>query len=234
MVFDDLTREHPPRRPLIGARASARRAPALGAESTAAEAGFEAHDVEADPQVGAVDRSNESQVGQEAAVIGVVIAGVLVSFTIPGPFDWGSSLIGLLLLGVLLAYGRAPRDPTDWRRALGGAVALAFCLMLVAGRPLDQIVVGETPRRTYFLSGWTAETVRVAPQPIGETDRRVRPRREDEDRPVRSAGWPLLALWSGLVLVLMGLWRLWAVKQARAWERKAARYREAQHAAGQG
>jgi hypothetical protein len=30
----------------------------------------------------------------DAAVIGVVIAGVLVSVTIPGPFDWGGSLIG--------------------------------------------------------------------------------------------------------------------------------------------
>jgi hypothetical protein len=58
----------------------------------------------------------------EAAAIGVVVAGVLASFVIPGPFDWGSTLIGLMLVLVLVGYGKKPRD---WRERLGMASARA-------------------------------------------------------------------------------------------------------------
>jgi hypothetical protein len=144
--------------------------------------------------VGAVDRSGESQVGQEAAVIGVVIAGVLVSFTIPGPFDWGSMLIGTIMLSVLLAYGTWPQGVdqlASWRRALGMATAGAFCAVQLLGRPLDAITWDG--RR--LLSHWEDGNSR------------------DEDIPAASAGWELGLLWFFALLGCMVLW--WLIERKR-------------------
>lgn len=99
-------------------------------------------------------RPENSEVGQEAAVIGVVIAGVLVSFTIPGPYDWGSTLIGLLLLSVLFAYGRAPG-----RKSSGGARLEERSLWRSAsfsspgGRWIRSSSGSEAPSRTCSADG---------------------------------------------------------------------------------
>jgi hypothetical protein len=72
----------------------------------------------------------------DPAVVGVIVAGVLASFVIPGPFDWGSTLIGAVLLLVLIGYGTRP---TTWRAAVGTASAAAFTMLLALGRPLNLV-----------------------------------------------------------------------------------------------
>jgi hypothetical protein len=136
---------------------------------------------------------------QDAAVIGVVIAGVIASFTIPGPFDWGSTLIGVILLMVLLAYGAVP---TEWafancRRAIGMAAAAAFCLVQIIGRPLDFVVrTGVDPYRR--LSHW----------PVRKITR-------DEDVPNPNAGWELALLWLLLLCLLMEAWIVFTIWKER-------------------
>jgi hypothetical protein len=92
---------------------------------------------------------------------------------------------------------------------------LAFCIVLIAGRPLDQIVVGERGAKSYLLSGWTAENVdveRSTADAIGT--RRDRPTREDADRPSRANGAILLAGWATLVIAIMVFWRYrWVGRQ---------------------
>jgi hypothetical protein len=73
----------------------------------------------------------------EPAVIGVVVAGVRASLVAPGPYSWGSTLVGIVLAMVLSAY-------VDWplklaRPAIGFAAAWAFVVLLIVGLPLDQI-----------------------------------------------------------------------------------------------
>jgi hypothetical protein len=116
---------------------------------------------------------------QEAAVIGVVLAGVLASFVIPGPFDWGSTLIGAILLVVLCAYGGVPSGPRAWQRGLGMAAAAAFCWLLILGRPFDN---------AFKLTQWPKER-------SGELARR------DDARPNPDAGIELGLFW----LALFGL-----------------------------
>jgi hypothetical protein len=117
---------------------------------------------------------------QEAAVIGVVLAGVLASFVVPGPFDWGSTLIGAILLVVLCAYGGVPSGPGAWRRGLGMAAAAAFCSLLILGRPLDN---------AFNLTQWPKDEK-------GELALR------DDARPNPDAGIELGLFW----LALFGLW----------------------------
>jgi hypothetical protein len=127
---------------------------------------------------------------QDAAVLGVVIAGVLVSFTIPGPFDWGSSLIGLILLAVLLAYGAWPEgvSPASARRAIGMAAAAAFCALQILGRPLD-FVVGSGPDARRLLSHWPDPSIK-----------------RDDDIPDPGAGLELLGFWFLFFVLLPGAW----------------------------
>lgn len=114
----------------------------------------------------------------DPSVIGVLLAGVLASFVIPGPFDWGSTLIGVVLLLVLIAYGEYPQD---LRSAIGAAAAAAFTLLLVLGRLLD---------RTLHLTDWADGTTL------------------DSYAPSRDGGWELAALWSALFVGLVVAWRL--------------------------
>lgn len=123
---------------------------------------------------------------QDAAVIGVVIAGVLASFTIPGPFDWGSTLIGSILFLVLGAYGTWPH-PLGWknvRRAVGMATAAAFSILLIIARPLDRAHGDDR-----LLSHW----------PVGG-------QRRDADKPSPDAGWETLVLWFSLFSLLFVIW----------------------------
>jgi hypothetical protein len=69
-----------------------------------------------------------------AAVTGVVVAGVLASFVMPGPYNWGSTLIGMILLIVLCGYADRPHPGREVR---GLAAAVAFILLLIVGRFLD-------------------------------------------------------------------------------------------------
>jgi hypothetical protein len=112
----------------------------------------------------------------DPTVIGILLAGVLASFVIPGPFDWGSSLIGVVLLCVLVGYGDYPRDR---RAAIGGAAAAAFTLLLILSRPLDTVL---------DLTNW----------PEGET--------LDSYKPSRDGGLQLAALWVVLFSILLWLW----------------------------
>ena len=72
-----------------------------------------------------------------ATVVGVVVAGVLASIVVPGPYNFGSSLVGATLLGVLVGYGEPPKRDADCREygreALGYGAALAFVLLLTLG-----------------------------------------------------------------------------------------------------
>ncbi len=82
-----------------------------------------------------------------AAVIGVVVAGILASFVVPGPYAWDTVMLGLLLGFVLLGYGEMP---TNAREALGMAAAIGFVLLFVSGHFLDDWL---------DLSGWPERKV---------------------------------------------------------------------------
>jgi hypothetical protein len=72
--------------------------------------------------------------GKPSAVVGVVVAGVLASFVIPGPYAWDTTMLGVLLLLILIGYGHFPRTA---REAVGTAAAVAFVLLFTFGRFLD-------------------------------------------------------------------------------------------------
>jgi hypothetical protein len=152
--------------------------------------------------------------GHDAAVVGVVIAGVLSSFVIPGPFDWGSFLIGLLLLAVLIGYADVPNSKDHWRWAVAGAAAVAFCLLLILGATLDQWERTDgNGHRVHVLSGWPAEAVDGDNDPATPPDL---PTREDADRPNANDGLSLLIIWLGLSGVIYAVWRLWWVPRTAA------------------
>ena len=149
-------------------------------------------------------RRASEQLGHDAAVVGVVIAGVLASFVIPGPFDWGSLLIGLLLLAVLFGYADVPAKDHK-RRAVAGAAAVGFCLLLVTGALVDQWERNDAGgSRVHVLSGWPAEKVEDDPNDpatvVGY------PKREDADRPNANSGLWLLVIWLGLSLAVYVVW----------------------------
>jgi hypothetical protein len=150
-----------------------------------------------------MDDAQHRDGGHDAAVIGVVIAGVLSSFVIPGPFDWGSFLIGVLLLAVLFGYADVPEHRGD-RRAVAGAAAVGFCLLLMTGAVLDQWQRGDdNGTKVSLFSGWPAERVDDDGDP-GTLD--VYPKREDADRPEAQSGFKLLATWLVLSLLVYGAW----------------------------
>jgi hypothetical protein len=86
---------------------------------------------------------------QEAAVIGVVIAGLLSAFLVPGPFDLGSMLIGLLLLVILGVY--ADWTPASLGNAVGTAAAGGFAMVYVVGHWLDVWVTSGCRRGTVSI-----------------------------------------------------------------------------------
>jgi hypothetical protein len=77
-------------------------------------------------------------------VVGVVVAGVLASVVTPGPYNYGSTMIGVTLLAVLFGYGELP---TAAREGVGFAAAIAFSLLLTLGVVLDALFDGQ-------ISGW--------------------------------------------------------------------------------
>jgi hypothetical protein len=145
-------------------------------------------------------RRHATAPSQDPAVIGVVIAGVLVSFTIPGPYDWGATLIGVILLAVLVAYGEMPQGLSiaEVRRAIGLAAAAAFCLLLILGRLLD-IVVGSGSDAHHLLSNWPYPSIK-----------------RDEDVPDPNSGWQTGLLWLFLFVVLLGAWLVAQQRNRRA------------------
>ena len=159
--------------------------------------------------------AESSAVGNEAAVIGVVIAGVLTSFVIPGPFDRGSLLIGLLLLAVLVGYGTVPPGRESWRRALAGAAAVGLCLLVVTGSLLDQIHVERDGRNVHFLTNWPAERARTSITDSTGTNARL-PTREASDRPNSHDGTRLLVLWLALSGGAFGWWWIRATSSTAA------------------
>lgn len=80
-----------------------------------------------------------------ATVSGVVIAGVLASYVVPGPYSWGSTLIGIILAFILIGYGEWPAGR---REAFGFAAAAAFVTLLTLGVLLDEL---------WNISGWDSD-----------------------------------------------------------------------------
>jgi hypothetical protein len=113
-----------------------------------------------------------------AAVVGVVVAGVLASVVIPGPYSFGSTMVGGTLLFVLFGYGELPH-PTAVREAVGFAAAVAFAALLTFGFVADAVDLR--------ISGWDeGETIRLYEEEVQEwTD-----------------GWPVLTAWALLFLAV--------------------------------
>jgi hypothetical protein len=135
--------------------------------------------------------------GDAAAVIGVVVAGVLASFVIPGPYSWDTMMLGALMLIILLGFAEIPQTR---REAAGVAAAMAFALLFLLGRLVDD---------TLNLSRWPEWDEGVA------DDGTWTAVRENLDRPKESSGWETLLFWLGLFIVsLFGL-RLLVTKRGK-------------------
>lgn len=91
------------------------------------------------PTQGDLDRRQHA-----ATVVGVVVAGVLASYIVPGPYNLGSTMLGLILIAILFGYGELP---TERREAVGYAAACGFAVLLTAGAMLDWALDDR-------LSGW--------------------------------------------------------------------------------
>jgi hypothetical protein len=88
-------------------------------------------------------RSARWSIGSSTRTLtGVVIAGVLASFVVPGPYSWGSTLIGVILLAILVGYAE---PPALGREIVGFAAAVAFALLLTLGVAFDTV---------WNISGW--------------------------------------------------------------------------------
>jgi hypothetical protein len=123
-----------------------------------------------------------------AAVVGVVIAGVLASFTIPGPYGWDTTMLGAILLLVLVGYAEVPRTQ---RETIALAAAAGFTLVYLLGHFLDDLL---------DLSDWP-EWDEGFDDMGGTTNVR-----ENLDRPHENGGWQTLLLWAGLTAtVYIGL-----------------------------
>jgi hypothetical protein len=148
-----------------------------------------------------MDSHGASGQSDDAAVIGVVVAGVLASFVNPGPFDLGGLLIGALLLAVLFAYTRWPEGRRGTtRRAVGLAAAVAFCCTFITGSLADQVRVGDKGQREYLFSGWPASKS----EKTGKL-----PTREDGDVPTPRDGLPTLCAWLVFFGLSLGYWWRW-------------------------
>jgi len=123
----------------------------------------------------AVEREGLRQRG--ATVVGVVIAGVLAIVLLPGPYDFGSTMIGAVLLAVLVGYGTWPHRP---REAVGFAAAAALTLVLLLGLPLD---------RMFNFTDW----------PPGKT--------RDSYAPWWDHGWPELTGWLIFFCAILIYWQ---------------------------
>ena len=120
-----------------------------------------------------------------ATVVGVVVAGVLASIVVPGPYDFGSTMIGLTLLAVLFGYGDAPDSV---REAIGFSAAVSICLLLVIGVFLDRFL---------NVSGW--------PTPNDESQRWTL----DQATPWWTNGFTGLLVWATLGLLTFASWVVW-------------------------
>jgi hypothetical protein len=112
-------------------------------------------------------------------VVGVVLAGVLASIVVPGPYDFGATMIGLTLLAVLYGYGTTP---TDQREAVGLSAAVGICLLLVFGVLLDRVI---------NLSDW-------------QTRQKL-----DDYEPWWNGGWRSLLVWAVFTALNYVYWYRW-------------------------
>jgi hypothetical protein len=129
-----------------------------------------------------------------ATVVGVVVAGVLASVVVPGPYSFGSTLIGLTLLCVLFGYGEPPRE-TAWKEAIGYCGALAFALLLTLG------FLSEAAGASF--SSWTGPQEGIA----------------DYEKLTQTwkDGLPALSAWAGFFAICYGafLVRWWTYARSR-------------------
>jgi hypothetical protein len=135
---------------------------------------------------------------QPAAIIGVVVAGVLASFVIPGPFGWDTTMLGALLLLILVGYAEVPQRRKE-AAALAGATG--FALVYLFGHFLDDWL---------HLSGWPEWNKGF------DDNGSVTNVRESLDRPHEGGGWQILLLWTGLTAVVYVLLRLFRRSRSRS------------------
>jgi hypothetical protein len=99
--------------------------------------------------------SEPGAAAQHATVLGVVIAGILVSFAAAGPYSWASTLIGVVLLALLVGYGGG--WPSSELEAVGYAAAVAFTVVLALSLPFEWLVDAVSDA-DYIISGFDADT----------------------------------------------------------------------------
>jgi hypothetical protein len=78
---------------------------------------------------------NRTRSGEPAAVVGVVIAGVVAMVVSPGRFDWWATMVGLTLVAVLWGYAHEPRSRHE---SAGLAAAITLALVYTAGAPIER------------------------------------------------------------------------------------------------
>jgi 4a-hydroxytetrahydrobiopterin dehydratase len=76
----------------------------------------------------------------EAALLGVGIAGAVTLVSTPGPWVFVGSLLGVTLLSIVLACGRPGRQETAARKVAAAAV-VGLCCALIAAWPLQEVIV---------------------------------------------------------------------------------------------
>jgi hypothetical protein len=101
----------------------------------------------------------------EAALLGVALAGAVAVAVAPEAWDWTDTAVGATLIAVLVGYYRPPRS-SSWREVVGPALALAtvagLCGALMLTRPL--LVLIHTPSKqqdTVFLCTWAVLAIIV-------------------------------------------------------------------------
>lgn len=79
-----------------------------------------------------------------AALAGTALAGTLVIFAEPGPFDWMNGIVGVTLFSILLAYEKdRPRTPG---KSFALATVIAFTLLLILGLVFELLRGGPSLR----------------------------------------------------------------------------------------
>lgn len=71
------------------------------------------------------------QASDQSAVIGVALAGAISVAVAEGPFTLWSTIIGIMLLIILIAY--STEKSTNWFKCLAFGAVAAFCTILILG-----------------------------------------------------------------------------------------------------
>jgi hypothetical protein len=117
--------------------------------------------------------SVRTEARHDATLIGVALAGIISVLVTEDEWDLFDSMVGVVLLLVLLAYGKFRREAVGSRleAAAVGAV-FAFCAILVIGVVIDQFArwLGWPPEPLargaldgfWFVAVWLVLTVVIA------------------------------------------------------------------------